>query len=363
MANTSKLWIEVRVELRWHPKLISSAKSLAIPKVYLEGHLVSLWSGALEYAEDGDLWRGDEERSIRFIESLAEIPDNPGRFIEVLRLDHWLEGWLIHDWLDHAAKYLIAKYKSHNRERLVEIWAKHGKVYGREQDNGTSQGKLLGMDGEVVGTNSDPPLTLNPEPLPLNQKPITLNPRTLNKRKESNPMGGAGGEAGNDENAGSSNLVLKGSRVQGYPNSQAELTGAGMTHKEVFEVFMPLLAFHSVLTLESFYERVKHCRTTPAQWMMLFLDKVQAVYRDRDGTTLIDTEDADPVAMTMAGLLPNKNRRQHHPTDAARQLFVEIMIDYDRANNGGKAKWLGRISAPAITLELERRKGKAGKIR
>lgn len=121
MSAKRRLWIEVSVDLRWHPKLISSAKSLNIPKVYLEGHLVSLWSGALEYAEDGDLWRGDDDSSLRFFESLAEIPAEPQRFLDVLRLDRWLDGWLIHDWLDHAAKYLIARYSSHNRERLVEI--------------------------------------------------------------------------------------------------------------------------------------------------------------------------------------------------------------------------------------------------
>jgi hypothetical protein len=107
---------------------------------------------------------------------------------------------------------------------------------------------------------------------------------------------------------------------------------------------------------------VKHCNVTPAQWMMLFLDKIHAVCRDRGGgTTLIDGEDADPVAMTVAGLTPRKGKHRHCPTEAARQLFVEVMIDYARANNGEKSKWAGRMSAPAITLELDRRKGKAGK--
>ena len=34
---------------------------------------------------------------------------------------------------------------------------------------------------------------------------------------------------------------------------------------------------------------------------------------------------------------------------------------YARASKGDKSKWTGRMSAPAITLELDRRKGKAGK--
>ncbi len=65
--------------------------------------------------------------------------------------------------------------------------------------------------------------------------------------------------------------------------------------------------------------------------------------------------------MTVAGLIPRKDKRRHQPTEAARQLFVEVMLDYARANKGEKSKWTGRMSAPAITLELDRRKGKAGK--
>lgn len=177
MAN-GKLWIEVDVDLGAHPKLISSAKSLGIPGVHLEGHLVRLWRGTFKYAADGDLWRGDEERTLRFFESLADIPDNPTRYVDVLRLDHWLDGWLIHDWLDTVGKYLIPKYKSHNRDKLVEIWQKHGRTYGRDNEGVTSLGKYLGSDREVFGTGSDPPLTQ------------TLTPTTQNEI----PKGGCGGK-------------------------------------------------------------------------------------------------------------------------------------------------------------------------
>ncbi len=191
MSMKRRLWIEVSVDLRWHPKLISSAKALNLPKVYLEGHLVNLWSGALEYAEDGDLWRGADDASLRFFESLAEIPGEPQRFLDVLRLDRWIDGWLIHDWLDHAAKYLITRYSSHNRERLEEIYAKHNRVYGRggSSDNaeGTSQGKLWGSGTRVNVDNSDPPITLNPIP-------TTLNPLTLKETYKENPRGGWGGK-------------------------------------------------------------------------------------------------------------------------------------------------------------------------
>lgn len=134
-----------------------------------------------------------------------------------------------------------------------------------------------------------------------------------------------------------------------------------MTHKEVFEAFFPLLVAHAILSLEAFYERVKRSKATPAAWAMLYLDKIHAVYRDREGGALLD-EDADPVAMTMAGLIPGKGRRRHHHTEAARSLFIEIMIDYKKSQKGERPKWLGRLNGPAIVVELERRKGRAGKI-
>lgn len=361
MPPKRRLWIEVSVDLRWHPKLVSSAKSLELPKVHLEGHLVSLWSGALEYAEDGDLWRGDDASSLRFFESLAEIPADPERFLDVLRLDRWIDGWLIHDWLDHAAKYLIARYSSHNRVRLGEIYAKHKRVYGRDSDNSgnTSQGKLWGSGREADVDSSDPPYTLNP-------KPPTLNPLAPEETYKENPKGGVGGKAleiaAENESRASFSFGPVGSRVQGCAYSQAELTGDALTHKMVFEAFMPILVMHGILTLESFFARVKRANVTPAAWMMLYVDKIHAVYRERAGSTMLDTEDADPVGMTMAGLIPREGRRRHHPTEAARLLFIEIMMDFQKNNETGRSKWAGRISGPAIALELGRRKGKAGKI-
>ena len=367
-------WLEVRVQLRNHHKLNSSAKSLEIPRIYLLGHLVGLWLGALEFAEDGDLWRGDEESTLRFIASLAELPFDPERFVEVLRLDRWLDGWLIHDWLDYAGKYLYAKYKSHNKSKLVEIWAKHGRVYGEGRDAVGMQvgcerdavGMELGCerdaDGLEVGCGSSLPYTLNPN----NPTPSTLNPLALKETKKESPKGGVGGNAAPEpEKRGNTGSFIfsssQGSRVQSAVATQAELTGDGVTHRQVYEAFLPILSFHSVLTLESFYNRVRHCKTTPAHWMMLFLDKVHAIYRDRGGgTTLLDDEEADPVAMTVAGLMPKTGGRRHQPTEAAKQLFIEVMNDYVRASKGEKSKWAGRMTAPTITLELNRRKGKAG---
>ena len=371
MTARRKLYGKISADLLHHPKLIATAKTLVLPKVYVVGHLTNMWLGALEFAEDGDLWRGSDEASLRFFESLADIPEAPGTFLEVFRKDRWIDDWLIHDWLDHSAELLIARYSSHNRQLLVEIYKKHNRVYGKgledypeEPHPGGVQGKLLGSDWEAQGkcevkpgNNSDPPLALSPQP-------TALSPIALKAKETKSPNGGMGEitpQSPANVPRADFRILKQGSRVTGYPVTQAELTGDGLTYKEVFEAFLPLLVAHGILSLEAFFSRVKRSTASPAAWMMLYLDKLHAVYRTRQGTTLLD-DDADPVGMTMAGLIPRRNRHRHQHTEAARSLFIEIMMDYKKSEKGGRSKWMGKLSGPSIVLELERRKGKASKI-
>lgn len=163
-------WLEVDADLPWHPKVLSSARLLDIPKPVFIGFLMGLWGGAAKFAEDGDLWRGTEEGSVRFVASICDLNIDAEKFIEVLRMDRWLDDWIIHDWLDYRARYLISKWSSHYRDRLVATWAKHGRVYGKlgnEDSDGTGQsGRLFGDEmasgWEVIGSNSDPPITQKP---------------------------------------------------------------------------------------------------------------------------------------------------------------------------------------------------------
>ena len=370
MTARRKLYGKISADLLHHPKLVATAKTLVLPKVYVVGHLTSMWLGALEFAEDGDLWRGNDEASLRFFESLADIPREPEVFLEVFRKDRWIDDWLIHDWLDHAAELLVARYSSHNRQLLVEIYRKHNRIYGKGLEDSppeaphpdSVQGKLAGSDWEVngkcevrPGNNSDPPLS---------PKPQALSPIALKEKEIKSPKGGMGETAPPSPATvprADFTVLKQGSRATGYPLTQAELTGNGFTHKEVFEAFLPLLVMHGILSLEAFYERVKRSSASPAAWIMLYLDKIHAVYRTRQGTTLLD-EDADPVGMTMAGLIPRRNRHRHHHTEAARSLFIEVMMDYKKSQNGGRSKWMGKLSGPSVVLELERRKGKASRI-
>src|SRR5205085_1709759 len=69
------------------------------------------------------------------------------------------DGKLIHDWLDYAGRFLISKYSSKNKERLVEIWKLHGRSYGR-------------VEGDQKATTPDPtPPTVTKPTKPTRGRP------------------------------------------------------------------------------------------------------------------------------------------------------------------------------------------------
>jgi len=119
-------WIESHTVLLRHRKLKEFARELRLSPVYAMGHLHSLWHNALEQAEDGDLSAWSDE----FIAESASYSGDAPKFVRLLQKHKWLDGKVIHDWLDCAGMYLTRKYSSSNREKLAEIWSKHRRCYG-----------------------------------------------------------------------------------------------------------------------------------------------------------------------------------------------------------------------------------------
>lgn len=119
-------WIESHTVLIRHRKLKELAHALRLKDVYVMGHLHALWYAALEQQEDGDLsgWTDG------FIAASACYTGDAPQFVRLLQTHGWLDGKVLHDWLDYAGKYLTKKYHSSNRARLAEIWSKHGRSYG-----------------------------------------------------------------------------------------------------------------------------------------------------------------------------------------------------------------------------------------
>src|SRR3990167_11330953 len=120
-------WIESHTVLLRHRKLIELAKELRLKPVFALGHLHALWHAALEQQEDGDLssWSDD------LIAEMSAFDGSAPQYVSLLQQHRWLDGKILHDWLDYAGGYLRSKYHHTNRRWLINTWIKHGKRYGK----------------------------------------------------------------------------------------------------------------------------------------------------------------------------------------------------------------------------------------
>lgn len=119
-------WIESHTVLIRHRKLVELSRELRLRKSYVMGHLHALWHAALEQSEDGDLSTWSDE----LIAEYSDFPGDAPQYVRLLQKHGFLDGKLLHDWLDYAGLFLIKKYSSSNVSRLSEIWTKHGREYG-----------------------------------------------------------------------------------------------------------------------------------------------------------------------------------------------------------------------------------------
>lgn len=156
-------------------------------------------------------------------------------------------------------------------------------------------------------------------------------------------------------------FVKEGGRAEGLNTPSFPL--ALVTVEDVYAVYRNLLRFHGILTTRVLREKITYCRASPSSWVIMLQDKVHAAYRDRNDGPLIETEGADPVAMTIAALRPQKSDKRHIGTEASTNLFTEVMIDFAQMCCGQNSVWQSRLSGAAIAFELDRRKGKRGRTR
>jgi hypothetical protein len=115
-------WLELHQTLVGHPKTKRLARRLGVSLPTAIGHLVMLWAWALEYAQDGDLSRFDEDE---IAEAAGWEAGNNLGFSEHLEhsgfLDYDEDGVRIHDWQDYAGK--LIERRSRNAERMRETRA------------------------------------------------------------------------------------------------------------------------------------------------------------------------------------------------------------------------------------------------
>lgn len=173
-------WIESHSVIGRHRKVKGLARQLKIQVPTAVGYLHLLWHSVIEQAEDGDLsqWTPDA------IADLAMYDGEPADFLKALQDNRLFDGMKVHDWLEYAARYLTTKYKTRNVPKLREIWAKYGRIYGKEPI------------GEDYGNPQEPPEGSTPG-IPLGSTPGTTqgsdrepspNLTDLTKPKEVAPL-------------------------------------------------------------------------------------------------------------------------------------------------------------------------------
>lgn len=406
-----ELWLAISVDLVFHPKLICAAMELEINEAHMLGILVRMWLMTFKYAKDGDLWRGSDETTYRFVGVITGYKGDVRQLVDVLRENRWLDGWLIHDWLDYVGPFLVKSFKTSKRPWLVATWAKHGRIYGarnpqdgdaeqegedddapdgeppddggQSRQNAESDGNDSGSNQEVVRNQDGSKQELQPKPLhnpiptqTINREiePKTLSPPAQRNKKRKALNGGLGGIVSVGDVLGDMNLaagpakdkgflyfVKEGGRAEGLNTPDFPLVL--VTIEDVYAVYRSLLRFHGILTTRVLREKTAYCRTSPATWVIMLQDKVHAVYRDRNDGPLIETKGADPVAMTIAALRPQKSDKRHIGTEASTNLFTEVMIDFAQMCCGQSSVWQSRLSGAAIAFELDKRKGKRSRAR
>lgn len=92
-----------------------------MPPVQIMGHLHALWHTTLEQQEDGNL----ADWSNQMIAHAAAYSGDADAFVSALQTRKWLDGKVVHDWIDYAGRYLQVKYRTSNPRKLQQILKLH----------------------------------------------------------------------------------------------------------------------------------------------------------------------------------------------------------------------------------------------
>lgn len=159
-------WIESHTVLPRHRKVLLLAHDLNTDIVQTIGHLHCLWYTVLEQQENGDL----SDWPDTLISQAALWKGDATEFVTRLREREWLDGHLVHDWIDYVGPYLTKKYSSGNVPRLKEIWLLHGFKYGK------GQGKYAKQKASVKRVESERKLRIPFLSLPNPSSPLPSLP-------------------------------------------------------------------------------------------------------------------------------------------------------------------------------------------
>ena len=112
---------------------------------------------------------------VQLFSSYADLSGDAALFVSLLQNYRWLDGKVIHDWLDYAGRYLESKYKSSNPEKLKSIRNKHNKIKELLQLPKKVEA-LGGLKPDFSPPKDSPPLPTN-QPLPTNLYQPIISPQ------------------------------------------------------------------------------------------------------------------------------------------------------------------------------------------
>jgi len=105
-------WIESHQELERHPKLFDLQVALNLNQNEVIGILHRLWWWCVDYCEDGDLRKFNDEQ----IAHAAGLSGRGKDFVSAMKKTGFLDVepyFRIHDWWDYVGRYLQGKYSRH----------------------------------------------------------------------------------------------------------------------------------------------------------------------------------------------------------------------------------------------------------
>ncbi len=108
-------WIRVAGSIVRHPKTRRFAVALGVERVQAIGHVVSLWTWAAEYFQDGNLIDCTPEE----IADGADWHGDPMLFVTSLQASGFADGLVLHDWHVYQGALIEKRERDRERARMV----------------------------------------------------------------------------------------------------------------------------------------------------------------------------------------------------------------------------------------------------
>lgn len=140
-------WIESHQEVAHHPKTRKLARRLGVSIPAAIGHLHLLWWWSIDFAENGDLSRHDDED----IAIGAMWDDDPSTFVDALVDAGWIDrddqATTIHDWPEYAGRLLDRRAANAARKRKSRAAAR---------DAAGTSGAVTGLPNQTKPNQTEP---------------------------------------------------------------------------------------------------------------------------------------------------------------------------------------------------------------